>query len=62
MNLINPSERALDKITVDLYNNKVIVHGSEDTTLTFRCSSVTEMINLMQECKRILKTDNVIIR
>jgi hypothetical protein len=55
-------ERVLDKITVDLYNKKVFVRGSEDSRVVFKCSSVTELINLINECKRLLKVDNVIVR
>jgi len=60
--MVNSTEQVLDKITVDLYNKKVVVGGSEGSRVVFKCSSVTELINLMNECKRLLKTDSVIVR
>jgi hypothetical protein len=60
--MVDSSEQVLDKITVDLYNKKVVMRGSEGSRVVFKCSSVTEMIHLMNECKRLLKVDNVIVR
>ena len=62
MNLQNPSESALDKITVDLYNKKVIIRGENGTTLTFRCATINELVDLKQKCGRLLKSDNFIYR
>jgi hypothetical protein len=60
--MVDSSEQVLDKITVDLYNKKVFMMGSEGSRVVFKCSSVTELIHLMNECKRLLKVDNVIVR
>ena len=62
MNLQNPSESALDKITIDLYNNKVIIRGENGTTLTFRCATINELVELKEKCGKLLKTDNFIYR
>lgn len=62
MNLKNPLEQALDKITVDLYNKKVIIRGQEGTTLTFRCATINELVDLKEKCARLLKTDSFIYR
>jgi hypothetical protein len=59
---MDSKEHMLDKISVDLYNNKVITRGSDGSIVVFRCSSVTEMINLMNECKKLLKVENVTVR
>jgi hypothetical protein len=56
------NERVLDKITVDLYNKKVVVMGDEGSLVAFKASSINELIDLMNECKRLLKVENVTIR
>ena len=56
------NERVLDKITVDLYNKKVVVTGDEGSLVAFKASSINELIDLMNECKRLLKVENVTIR
>ena len=60
--MIDSKEQVLDKITVDLYNKKVVMGGSEGSRVVFKCSSVTELINLMNECKRLLNVGDVIVR
>jgi len=60
--MVDSSEQVLDKITVDLYNKKVFMRGSEGSRVVFKCSSVTELINLINKCKKLLKVDNVIVR
>jgi hypothetical protein len=62
MNLQNTSEQVLDKITVDLYNKKVIIRGDDNTLVTFKCSSINEMIELKEKCARLLKTSNFVYR
>jgi len=62
MNLQNPSEQALDKISIDLYNKKVIIRGENGTTLTFRCATINELVDLKEKCGKLLKTDNFIYR
>jgi len=56
------NERVLDKITVDLYNKKVVVMGDEGSLVAFKASSINELIDLMNECKRLLKVENVTVR
>jgi len=58
MNLKNPSEQALDKISIDLYNKKVIIRGEHGTILTFRCATINELVELKEKCSKLLKTDN----
>jgi hypothetical protein len=60
--MINSNEKIIDKLVLDLYNKKVIVKGNDDTTIIFKCASINEMIELKQECARILKTENFIYR
>ena len=62
MNLQNHSEQALDKITIDLYNKKVIIRGEEGTTLIFKCATINELVDLKQKCAKLLKTDSFIFR
>lgn len=62
MNLQNPSEQALDKITIDLYNKKVIIRGENGTTLTFKCATINELVDLKEKCAKLLKTDIFIYR
>jgi hypothetical protein len=62
MNLQNPSEQALDKISIDLYNKKIIIRGENGTTLTFRCATINELVDLKEKCGKLLKTDNFIYR
>jgi hypothetical protein len=60
--MVDSTERVLDKITVDLYNKKVVVMGDEGSLVAFKASSINELIDLMNECKRLLKVENVTIR
>jgi len=62
MNLQNPSEQALDKVTIDLYNKKIIIRGEEGTALTFKCATINELVDLKEKCARLLKTENFIYR
>ena len=62
MNLQNPSESALDKISVDLYNKKVVIRGEDGTTLTFRCATINELVELKEQCGKLLKTEHFIVR
>ena len=55
-------EKVIDKISVDLYNKKVIMRGSGDSVVIFKCSSMNELIDLMDKCKKLLKTEYVAIR
>lgn len=62
MNMQNTSEQALDRISVDLYNKKVIIRGENGTTLTFRCATINELVELKEKCGKLLKTENFILR
>ena len=54
--------KLLDIITVDLYNKKVIVRGEDQSIITFKCSSINELVELIDQCKKMLKTENIIVR
>jgi hypothetical protein len=60
--MIDKNTKVLDIITVDLYNKKVILRGEDQSVITFRCSSITELMELLEQCKKMLKTDNVRVR
>jgi len=62
MNLQNQSEQALDKISIDLYNKKVIIRGQEGTLIKFKCSTINELVELKEKCSKLLKTENFIYR
>lgn len=62
MNLTNPLEQALDTITVDLYNKKVIIRGENKTVITFKCATINELVELKDQCGKLLKSNNFIIR
>jgi hypothetical protein len=62
MNLTNPLEQALDTITIDLYNKKVIIQGEDGTTITFKCGTINELVELKDQCGKLLKSRNFVIR
>lgn len=62
MNLQNTSEQALDKVVIDLYNKKVIIRGAEGTTLTFKCATINELVDLKEKCSKLLNTESFIYR
>ena len=62
MNLKNPSEQALDIITVDLYNKKVIIRGEDATIITFKCATINELVELKNQCGKLLKSQNFVFR
>ena len=62
MNLQNQSEQALDKISVDLYNKKIIIRGEDGTIITFKCATINELVELKDKCSKLLKSDNFIYR
>ncbi len=62
MNLKNPQEQVLDKIAIDLYNKKIFIRGDEGTNITFKCSTINELIDLKQKCAKLLKTENFTYR
>jgi len=56
------NERVLDKITVDLYNKKVVVRGDEGALVTFKASSINELVDLIGKCKELVKTEHLTVR
>jgi hypothetical protein len=62
MNLSNPSEQALDIISVDLYNKKVVIRGEEGSTITFKCATINELVELKEQCGKVLKSNNFVVR
>jgi len=60
--MVDSNERVLDKISVDLYNKKVVVRGDEGSTVIFRASSINELIDLVDKCKKLVKTEYVTVR
>ena len=60
--MLDKTAKLLDIITVDLYNKKVIVRGEDSSVITFKCSTINELIELVEQCKKMLKSDKVIVR
>ena len=62
MNLKNPLEQALDIISIDLYNKKVIIRGDDGSTITFKCATINELVELKDQCGKLLRSQNFIVR
>jgi hypothetical protein len=60
--MVDSTERVLDKISVDLYNKKVVVRGDEGSIVTFKASSINELVDFIGKCKELVKTDHVTMR
>jgi hypothetical protein len=60
--MLDKTAKLLDIITVDLYNKKVIVRGEDKSVITLKCSTINELIELVDQCKKMLKSDKVIVR
>jgi hypothetical protein len=60
--MLDKTAKLLDIITVDLYNKKVIVRGEDSSVITFKCSTINELIELVEQCKKMLESDRVIVR
>ena len=60
--MLDKTTKLLDIITVDLYNKKVIVRGEDSSVITFKCSTINELIELVEQCKKMLESDKVIVR
>ena len=60
--MLDKTTKLLDIITVDLYNKKVIVRGEDSSVITFKCSTINELVELVEQCKKMLKSDKVIVR
>jgi len=60
--MLDKTAKLLDIITVDLYNKKVIVRGEDSSVITFKCSTINELVELVEQCKKMLESDKVIVR
>jgi hypothetical protein len=60
--MLEKSTKLLDIIRVDLYNKKIVVEGEDKSVITLKCGSINELIELLDQCKKLIKTDNVILR
>tara|TARA_B100001142_G_C14108145_1_gene568035 strand:- start:17 stop:199 length:183 start_codon:yes stop_codon:yes gene_type:complete len=60
--MLDKSTKLLDIIRVDLYNKKIVVEGEDKSVITLKCGSINELIELLDQCKKLIKTDNVILR
>ena len=60
--MLDKTAKLLDIITVDLYNKKVIVRGEDSSVITFKCSTINALIELVEQCKKMLESDKVIVR
>jgi hypothetical protein len=60
--MMDSTERVLDKITVDLYNKKVVVRGDEGSIVTFKASSINELVDFIGKCKELVGTEYVTMR
>ena len=60
--MFDKSTKLLDIIRIDLYNKKIIVEGEDSSVITLKCGSINELIELLDQCKKLIKTDNVILR
>ena len=49
-------EKAVNIIGIDLLNKKIIIRGDKDTTVVFKCRTITELMELNQKCKDLFKT------
>jgi hypothetical protein len=58
---LKPNEKMLEQIYVDLYNKKVLFYGDLGTKIVFRCGSVSELVEFVEQSEILLKTDNVIV-
>jgi len=60
--MLDKTTKLLDIITVDLYNKKVIVRGEDQSVITFKCSTINELVELVDQCKKMLNSDRIIVR
>jgi len=60
--MLEKSTKLLDIIRVDLYNKKIVVEGEDKSVITLKCGSINELIELLDQCKKLIKTENVILR
>ena len=56
------NEQVIDKITTDLYNKKIIIRGEDNSTIVLKCSTINEFFDLLDKCRKLLKTDTIICR
>jgi len=60
--MFDKSTKLLEIIRVDLYNKKIIVEAEDLSVITLKCGSINELIELLDQCKKLIKTENVILR
>ena len=58
--MFDKSTKLLEIIRVDLYNKKIIVEAEDLSVITLKCGSINELIELLDQCKKLIKTENVI--
>jgi hypothetical protein len=54
------NETIISRFAVDVLNKKVTIFTEEDSIVTFKCSTINELVELKQKCARILKTENFV--
>jgi len=52
----------IPKIYANLYLKKVTVYTVEGAPVSFKCATINEFVELIDKCKKLLKTDIVISR
>lgn len=55
-------EQVLDRIVIDMYNKKMFFSGSDGSTVAIKCSTINELFDLLEVSKKLLKTENIIVR
>jgi len=60
--MLDKTTKLLDIITVDLYSKKVTVRGEDSSIITFKCQTINELVELVEQCKKMLQSNNVIVR
>lgn len=59
---MNTSEDLVAKLFVDVLAKKVTLYGVDGAILKFKCGTINEFVELIDKCKKLLKTDQVICR
>lgn len=59
---MNLSEDLIPKIYADVYTKKVTLYTHEGTTINLKSSTINEFVELLEKCRQLLKTDQVICR
>ena len=59
---MNLSEDLIPKIFADVYRKKVMLYSVDGTVVNFKCATINEFVELIEKCRQLLKTDNVVCR